>query len=445
MAADETLAPGHGREASGTRAPGPGSPASVQTRSIQTHSIEMRSIETRTSWVVAFTALGVLAVSYGAPLVSVVALKPMAADLGGERSVPALANSLAWFGTAVGGIVMGRIAERIGVRWTVTFGALMIGLGLWISTLGGAWPLWIGHGLFVGLIGNAGLNAPLYVYVSRWFDRRCGTALALISSGQYLAGAIWPPLFERAVAAFGWPRTMQLVGMVLVAVVVPAAFVLRPPPRAQALGAALEARSGGRVLGWPPNLVLAILAFASFCCCIPMAMPSTHLIAFCGDLGIAPARGAVMLSVLLATAFFSRQIWGWISDRIGGLRTVLVGSASQAAAMTAFLLTQNEAGLFAVAAAFGLGYSGIIPAYVLAVRQLFPASEASWRVPTLLLCSGSGMAAGGWLAGLLYDHYGFYAPAFGTGIAFNLANLVLIGLLVSRRRHAGHGLPALAA
>ena len=439
MASDESLAPAR----SGL------DPVSAAARASPGTAVRTgfpASVETRSSWVVAFTALGILAVSYGAPLVSVVALKPIAADLGGERSVPALANSLAWFGTAVGGIVMGRIAERVGVRWTVAFGALMIGLGLYVSTLGGAWPLWIGHGLFIGLIGNAGLNAPLYVYVSRWFDRRCGTALALISSGQYLAGAIWPPLFERAVAAFGWSRTMLLVGAVLVAVIVPAAFVLRPPPRAQALGpAAGTSRSGGRVLGWPPNVVLAILSVASFFCCIPMAMPSTHLIAFCGDLGIAPARGAVMLSVLLATAFVSRQIWGWLSDRIGGLRTVLVGSASMAAAMLAFLLTQNEAGLFAVAAAFGLGYSGIIPAYVLAVRQLFPASEASWRVPTLLLCSGSGMAAGGWLAGLLYDHYGFYAPAFGTGIAFNLANFVLVGLLVSRRRHAGHGLPALAA
>src|SRR5919206_3198288 len=141
-----------------------------------------------------------------------------------------------------------------------------------------------------------------------------------------------------------------------------------------------------------------------------------------------------MLSVLLATAFVSRQIWGWISDRFGGLRTVLVGSASMAAAMTAFLLTQNEAGLFAVAAAFGLGYSGIIPAYVLSVRELFPASEASWRVPTLLLFSGSGMAFGGWLAGAIYDYAGFYAIAFATGILFNLVHLALIGVLVWRQR-----------
>ena len=142
-----------------------------------------------------------------------------------------------------------------------------------------------------------------------------------------------------------------------------------------------------------------------------------------------------MLSVLLGTAFLCRQIWGAISDRIGGLATVLIGSAWQCAAMTSFLLTQDEVGLFTVAAAFGLGFSGIIPAYVLALRELFPASEASWRIPTLLLFSGFGMAAGGWLAGLLYDHFGYYAPAFAAGIGANILNLMVVGLLVARQRY----------
>jgi MFS family permease len=165
-----------------------------------------------------------------------------------------------------------------------------------------------------------------------------------------------------------------------------------------------------------------------------MAMPQGHVVAFCSDLGISRSS-ALMLSVLLGTAFLSRQVWGAVSDRIGGLATVLIGSAWQAASMTAFLLTQNEAGLFVVAVAFGLGFSGIIPAYVLAVRELFPASEASWRIPTLLLFSGGGMAAGGWIAGLLYDHLGYYAPAFAVGIGANILNMLVVGVLVGRQRH----------
>jgi len=395
------------------------------------------SIESRTSWVIASVALCVMAMSFGAAWITAVALKDIAAEVGGMRSIPALASALAWLGGGVGGIMMGRIADRVGTRWTVLCGSLMIATGLTLSTFGPPWPLWIGHGLFIGLFGLGGINAPMYIYVSRWFDRRRGSALALISSGSYLAGALWPPVFERAIAAFGWRQTMLWYAVAEIVVVVPlAAIYFRHPPEviypASAPGRGDEK---ARVLGWPPNVVFALMCAASVLCCIPMAMPQGHLVAFCSDLGIARSVGALMLSVLLGTAFLSRQIWGAISDRIGGLSTVLIGSAWQAAAMISFLLTQDTVGLFTVAAAFGLGFSGIIPAYILALRELFPAAEAYWRIPTLLLFSGIGMAAGGWLAGLLYDYFGYYAPAFAAGIGSNLLNLMVVGLLVARQRY----------
>jgi MFS family permease len=393
------------------------------------------SVETRDSWIVASVALLVMMMAFGAAWIIAVALKDIAGEIGGVRSIPALASALAWLGSGAGGILMGRIADRVGTRWTVICGALMIGLGLAISTLGSPWPLWVGHGLFIGLVGLGGINAPLYIYVSRWFDRRRGSALALISSGSYLAGSLWPPVFERAVAGLGWRQTMLYYAIAEIVVIVPlAAFYFRHPP--ELLHPAAAVGGDGRethLLGLPRNLVFAMMCGAGVLCCMPMAMPQGHLVAFCTDIGISRSMGALMLSVLLGTAFVSRQIWGAISDRIGGLATILIGSAFQAASMTGFLLTQNEAGLFTVAAAFGLGFSGIIPAYVLAVRELFPASEASWRIPTLLLFSGSGMAMGGWLAGLLYDHFGYYAPAFVAGIGANLLNLLVISVLVARQ------------
>lgn len=379
-------------------------------------------------------ALLIMMMAFGAAWITAVALKDIAAEVGGARSIPALASSLAWLGSGIGGIMMGRLADKIGTRWTVLCGALMIGAGLTLSTWGPPWPLWIGHGLFIGLIGLGGINAPMYIYVSRWFDRRRGTALALISSGSYLAGAMWPPIFESAIAAFGWRQTMLWYALAEIVVIMPlAAIYFRHPPEVIYPTAAADAGKA-RVLGLPPNLVFAMMCAAAVLCCIPMAMPQGHLVAFCSDLGISRSMGALMLSVLLGTAFLSRQVWGVISDRIGGLATVLIGSVWQAGSMIAFLFTQNEAGLFTVAAAFGLGFSGIIPAYVLALRELFPASEASWRIPTLLLCSGLGMAIGGWLAGLLYDYYGFYAPAFAAGVGANLLNMLIVGLLVARQR-----------
>jgi MFS family permease len=290
----------------------------------------------------------------------------------------------------------------------------------------------------VGFLGIGGMNAPFYVYVSRWFDRRRGSALALISSGAYLAGAVWPSIFERAIAYVGWRQTMIYYGLMEIAVVIPLAIIfLRQPPELPYVRGSTTMSSGARpVMGWPPNFVYALMAMAIIFCCIPMAMPQAHLPAFCSDLGILPSHGAAMLSVLLGAGFLSRQFWGWFADHIGGLTTVLVGSAFQIIAMGAFLMTQDEIALFTIAALFGLGFAGIIPAYVLAVRQLFPASEASWRIPTLLLFSGIGMATGGWLAGVLYDYFGFYAPAFAAGVAANAVNLLIVGTLVFRQNQS---------
>jgi predicted MFS family arabinose efflux permease len=274
------------------------------------------SVETRRSWVVAAVALLIMAIAFGAPWITLVALKDIAAEVRGERSIPAFASALMWIGSGVGGILMGRIAERIGIRFTVIFGSLMVALGLALSSFGPSLPLYIGHGLFMGLLGIGGINAPFYVYVSRWFDRRRGSALALISSGAYLAGALWPPIFARLSANAGWRHAMLYYAVFELLLIVPAAaLVLAAPPQEARHPRKHEVGPSKSVLGWPPNLVFALQMEAIFTCCIPMAMPQTHLVAFCSDLGISAAHGAAMLSVLLGSAFFSRQLWGVISDR----------------------------------------------------------------------------------------------------------------------------------
>jgi MFS family permease len=402
------------------------------------------SIESRGSWGAASITLAILSVSYGAPLIVVVGLKPIAASLGADRSVVALAASLVWLGTGLGGIFMGRIADRIGMRRVAIFGAAMTALGLAVSAIGQTWALVLGSAVLIGLLGNSAHFPPLVTYISRWFDRRRGTAVALISSGQYIAGVVWPTVFERGMDTFGWQATMLGFALVVAAAIIPLSLFLHPPPPpVRTEGSLAQVRRRAQALQLQPNLVQALLCAASFLCCVPMAMPAGHLVAFCSDLGIPGAQGAAMLSVLLGCAFVSRMFWGWLTDRIGGLAAVFAGSACQALAIAAFTVTQSEAGLFAVSAAYGLGFSGIIPAYVVAIRDLFPSAEASWRVPTLLFTGMSGMAFGGWFAGALYDHFGFYAPAFAAGALFNLANLLVIGFLVARQARQSR-LPAIS-
>jgi MFS family permease len=391
------------------------------------------SVETGTSWIVAFSVLFILTFSYGAPLVASVALKEIAADLGSARSTAALAASLGWVGSGLGAIPLGWIAERVGMRRMVVFGGIMIGAGLALSATGGTWQLLAGHGLLIGVLGSGAVNVPLMVYVSRWFDRRRGSALALVSSGQYVAGAIWPTMIAIGVEQAGWRPTMLVFGIATALAILPVALLcLHPPPVEVGIASrSVSIRTGGNALGMSKRAAFNLLSIAGFLCCVPMAMPSGHIVALCSDVGIRPAQGALMLSVLLGSAFISRQFWGWLSDRIGGLRTILAASICQAAALSGFLFTQDEVGLFMVAAAFGLGFSGIIPAYVLVLREIFPVEEASWRVPVWFFINLCGMAMGGWLAGFLYDQMGSYGPAFMAGIAFNLANIAVIGWLAA--------------
>src|SRR3954462_123131 len=255
--------------------------AETRSAAVPAPSRFAHSLESRDSWVTASITLGLLSVSYGSPPLLIFGLKPITEDLGTTRQVVALAAALTWLGTGAGGILMGWVAERLGIRRTVAFGAVMIALGLAVSASGNIWAMLVGHTLLVGLLGNGALFPPLLVYVSRWFDRRRGTALALISSGQYIAGMVWPTLFERAMSDYGWRTTMIGWAVVMLVTIPPVAFLFlhRLPEVPTAFFRAGTAEERRIVLGLRPNTVLAIISIAGFCCCVPMAIPQGHLVA----------------------------------------------------------------------------------------------------------------------------------------------------------------------
>jgi len=383
--------------------------------------------------------------SSGMYVVSVV-LPAVQADFGVARADASLPYTLLMIGFGVGGIVMGKLADRHGVMWPLLIGAVGIAIGYVACGLSGsigAFAAW--HALFIGLLGSGSAFAPLIADTSLWFVKRRGIAVAVCASGNYVAGAIWPPVVQHFVETVGWRQTY--VGMGVFCGVTMAALALfmrtRPPIDAPATMTATRAGATGALpFGLSIGTAQGLLCIAGAACCVAMAMPQVHIVAYCSDLGYGAARGAQMLSLMLACGVVSRLVSGAICDRIGGLRTLVLGSALQGLALLLFLPVDGLASLYVVSALFGLFQGGIVPSYAIIVREHFPANEAGARVGTVLMCTLLGMALGGWMSGKVFDLAGSYHAAFLNGIAWNLVNLTIALTLLSRTRWTGRPLAA---
>ena len=375
-----------------------------------------------------------------------VVLPRIQADFGVDRGDASLPYTLTMVGFGVGGILMGKLADRFGVMVPVLGGA--VGLGLGFLAAGAATNLWqfsLAQGLLIGLLGTSATFAPLVADTSRWFDRRRGIALAICMSGNYAAGAIWPPVTQQFIDSGGWREAYTFIGVFCLITMLPLALVLRrrPPPEAAPQAAPVvhtPSDQADRPLGLSPRTLQALLCVACVSCCVAMSMPQVHIVAYCTDLGFGAARGAEMLSVMLGMGVASRLISGWISDRIGGLRTLLLGSALQGVALLMFLPFDGLVPLYLISGLFGLFQGGIVPSYALIVREHFAPMQAGVRVGTVLMATLLGMALGGWMSGAIFDLTGSYRAAFINGIGFNLLNLTIVLFLLRRARARGVGL-----
>jgi MFS family permease len=295
------------------------------------------------------------------------------------------------------------------------------------------------QGLLIGLLGSSATFVPLVADISLWFTRRRGIAVAIVMSGNYLAGAVWPPLMQYFIDHSGWRATYIGTGVFcLVAMPLLALALKGKPPAIAASDGATPARSAAsdpdRPLGFSPGALQTLLCIAGVSCCVAMSMPQVHMVAYCGDLGYPAARGAEMLSIMLACGIVSRLASGWIADRIGGLRTLLLGAVLQAVALALFLPFQQLAALYVISALFGLFQGGLVPSYPMIVREYFSPREAGVRTGTVIMATLFGMALGGWLPGWIFDLTGSYRAAFANGIAWNLVTTTIALFLIARAR-----------
>ena len=410
----------------------------------------------------------------GAGMYSVTVVLPrIQAEFGVARADASMPYTLTMIGFGLGGILMGRLADRFGVMVPVMIGAVGLGLGfIAAGSAGSVWQFTLAQGLLIGLLGTSATFAPLVADTSQWFTRRRGIALAICMSGNYLAGAVWPPIVQHFVGSVGWRQTYIGIGVFCLVAMVPLALVFRRRPPVAAALAELSVSAQALAdspytapssatptapttptkrlpghLGLSPGMLQGLLCVAGVSCCVAMSMPQVHIVAYCGDLGFGAARGAEMLSLMLGMGVVSRLASGWISDHIGGLRTLLLGSVLQGIALLLFLPFDGLVPLYVVSGMFGLFQGGIVPSYALIVREYFTPQEAGARVGTVLMATLFGMALGGWMSGKIFDLTGSYQAAFFNGIAFNLLNISIVLFLLYRVRltRLAQGAPAAQA
>ena len=395
-------------------------------------AVPQSEAESTYAWLRLAASLALMTISGVGMYAVSVALPAVQAEFGVSRSDASLPYTATMIGFGVGGILMGRLSDRFGVIVPVLIGALGLGLGfIAAGHSSGLWQFVLVQGVLIGLLGTSGAFAPLVADTSMWFTRRRGIAVAICASGNYMAGALWPTVLQHYFDTIGWRQTFVGVGLFCVATMVPLAFVLRRKPPALNLLNEHKAE-GQKQIEVPRNLLFILLCIAGVSCCVAMSMPQVHIVAYCGDLGFAAARGAEMLSIMLAFGIVSRLASGWICDRIGGLRTLLLGSGLQGVALLMFLPFDSLASLYVVAALFGLFQGGIVPSYAIIVREYFPPGEAGARVGTVLMCTLLGMALGGWVTGVIFDLTGSYRIAFLHGIGWNLLNFSIAVFLLRR-------------
>ena len=352
-----------------------------------------------------------------------------------DRGAASLPFTLTMIGFAAGGVLMGRFADRFGVVVPVVFGTIMLGIGY--IAAGYATSLWqyaLAQGVLIAFFGCSATFGPLMADTSMWFTRRRGIAVSICASGNYLAGTIWPSIVQHFVASAGWRATHVGIGIFCVITMLPLALMLRRKTPALAANAGrhtLREPAGG--LGLAPNTLMALLVVAGIACCVAMSMPQVHIVAYCGDLGYGVARGAEMLSLMLGFGIISRLASGLIADRIGGLRTLMLGSVLQGSALLLYMMFNGLTSLYVISALFGLFQGGIIPSYAMIVREYFPAREAGTRVGLVLMATLMGMALGGWMSGAIFDLTGSYRAAFANGLGFNLLNGLIAFSLLRRR------------
>lgn len=380
------------------------------------------------------TALALMTLGCSAMYAGVMVLEPLALELGTGRGNSSLIYGSFMIGFALGGVFMGRLADRMGIMIPALIGSLALPAGFYLAAHASSiLEICLAFSLLCGFLGSSFSMAPLIADISHWFNRRRGLAVGIAFSGSYVAGAIWPPILQRMFDAQGWRESFIDLALLTLIFMALLSLLLYPrPPTNEQLPTTGSANSNLTNSAISAGTLQSLICLAGFGCCVAMAMPQIHIVPYVMDLGHPAIRGAEMLGLMLGSGVISRVGSGWLSDRIGGLATLLLGSALQLVVLIAFLTGNSLVFLYGISIAFGLSQGGIVPSYTIILRAFFPPKQAGWRISTSFLFTVAGMAFGGWIAGVLYDLTGSYTVSFLNAIGFNILNLWIAASLIKK-------------
>ncbi|MDP6174344.1 MAG: MFS transporter [Rhodospirillales bacterium] len=392
---------------------------------------------------VLFGTVVMLMITGGGMFSIVVALKEIALEFDWPRAVPSFAFSMQFIGSGLGGILMGYILDRYGFWVPSLISTVMIGLGgILVSQIDSAWQLYAIYGVMFGLSGQGSLGSPAMANITRWYTKGRGRAVGIAASGQSLAGIIWPPIFGYVMASIGWRDMYFWFGIFAFCTMLPLCFLVRhkPPPYAAPKTATPPPEpTAARQTRLGESKKLSTLAMQStlcsaiFGCCVAMSLPLAHTVSLVTDLGYPVTDGVEILSVILMASLFSRVVvLGFLSDRLGGLRALLIFSIVQAATLGIFIMVQKLWLLYILAVLFGLGYGGLFPVYAVIVREHLPANQAGRRTGIVMMFGAVAMGFGGWMGGYMFDLTESYTLPYLIGVGFNVVNLAIVLTLISR-------------
>lgn len=388
--------------------------------------------DSRYSWMRLVITMAVAVIANAGMWAIIVIMPAVEAEFGTTRAEASLPYTLNMIGFGVGNFVLGRALDRFGVTLSLILAALGIVTGLVLAILSSSILMLSLAQLIVGFASAVGFG-PLIADISHWFVRKRGIAVALVASGNYLAGAVWPMLLAGVLQDQGWRAVYTVLAMTTLAGVIPLSFFLRRSVSAATHTAAHAASHlNAQSSGLSPRSLQYLLGIAGIGCCVAMSMPQVHIVSLCVDLGFGAAVGAEMLSLMLLGGVGSRILSGLLADRLGGVKTLLLGSLLQCLALFLYLPAGGLVSLYMVSLVFGLSQGGIVPSYALIVREYMPAKEAGARVGFVMMATIMGMALGGWLSGHIYDWTGSYQWAFINGIIWNGLNIVIMLWLLAR-------------